>query len=139
MIRPVLERLCGLEGGDASDGAGTGAEIDEVRGGVWPVPAQGCRRRADVLPPAHGRDQVVQRRLQRHRAGAQKCLPPDRSACQAPSIGTGGPRRMDTEELGAGQASQVVRRCRCSEADRLPIVAESYRPGESVSVVSSSW
>ena len=28
MICPVLEGLCGVEGGDASDGAGTGTEID---------------------------------------------------------------------------------------------------------------
>ena len=34
IICPVLERLCVVGGGDASDGAGTGAEIDEVRGGV---------------------------------------------------------------------------------------------------------
>ena len=34
MICPVLERLCSAEGGDASDGAGTGTEIDEVRGGL---------------------------------------------------------------------------------------------------------
>ena len=33
MICPVLERLQAMEGGDASDGAGTGTEIDEVRGG----------------------------------------------------------------------------------------------------------
>ena len=31
MICPVLERLQAMEGGDASDGAGTGVEIDEVR------------------------------------------------------------------------------------------------------------
>ena len=34
MICPVLERLQAMEGGDASDGAGTGTEIDEVRGGL---------------------------------------------------------------------------------------------------------
>ena len=36
MICPILEGLCDLEGGDASDGAGTGAETDEVRGGAGP-------------------------------------------------------------------------------------------------------
>ena len=35
MICPVLEGFQAMEGLDASDGAGTGTEIDEVRGGVW--------------------------------------------------------------------------------------------------------
>ena len=35
MICPVLEGIQTMEGLDASDGAGTGTEIDEVRGGVW--------------------------------------------------------------------------------------------------------
>ena len=34
MICPVLEGIQTMEGLDASDGAGTGTEIDEVRGGV---------------------------------------------------------------------------------------------------------
>ena len=40
------------------------------------------------------------------------------------------------EELGSGRARPVSRRRRWSEADRLRIVAESYRPGVSVSVVA---
>ena len=40
------------------------------------------------------------------------------------------------EKLSAGPASPVARRRRWSEADRLRIVAESYRPGVSVSVVA---
>ena len=47
MICPVLERLCGLEAGDASDGAGTGAEIDEVRGGV-------CADHGAAVEPGRG-------------------------------------------------------------------------------------
>ena len=39
MICPVLERLQAMEGGDASDGAGTGTEIDEVRGGLRAHPS----------------------------------------------------------------------------------------------------
>ena len=40
------------------------------------------------------------------------------------------------EKLGAGPALPVARRRRWSEADRLRIVAESYQPGVSVSVVA---
>ena len=40
------------------------------------------------------------------------------------------------EELGSGRARPVSRRRRWSEADKLRIVAESYRPGVSVSVVA---
>ena len=40
------------------------------------------------------------------------------------------------EELGAGLAHPVARRRRWSEAERLRIVAESYRPGVSVSMVA---
>ena len=40
------------------------------------------------------------------------------------------------EKLGAGLARPVARRRRWSEADRLRIVAESYQPGVSVSVVA---
>ena len=40
------------------------------------------------------------------------------------------------EELGAGPARPIARRRRWSEADRLRIVAESYEPGVSVSVVA---
>ena len=40
------------------------------------------------------------------------------------------------EELGAERARPVARRRRWSEADRLRIVAESYEPGVSVSVVA---
>ena len=40
------------------------------------------------------------------------------------------------EELGAGLARPVARRRRWSEAERLRIVAESYRPGVSVSMVA---
>ena len=39
MICPVLERLQAMEGGDASNGAGTGTEIDEVRGGLRALPS----------------------------------------------------------------------------------------------------
>ena len=39
MICPVLERLQAMEGGDGSDGAGTGTEIDEVRGGLRAHPS----------------------------------------------------------------------------------------------------
>ena len=39
MICPVLERFQAMEGGDASDGAGTGTEIDEVRGGLRAHPS----------------------------------------------------------------------------------------------------
>ena len=47
MICPVLERLHDLEGGDASDGAGTGTEIDEVRGGV-------CADHGAAVEPGRG-------------------------------------------------------------------------------------
>ena len=40
------------------------------------------------------------------------------------------------EKLSAGPASPVAGRRRWSEADRLRIAAESYRPGVSVSVVA---
>ena len=39
MICPGLERFQAMEGGDASNGAGTGTEIDEVRGGLRPHPS----------------------------------------------------------------------------------------------------
>ena len=39
MICPVVERLQAMEGGDGSDGAGTGTEIDEVRGGLRAHPS----------------------------------------------------------------------------------------------------
>ena len=39
MICPVLERFQAMEGGDASNGAGTGTEIDEVRGGLRAHPS----------------------------------------------------------------------------------------------------
>ena len=40
MICPVLEVIQAMEGLDVSDGAGTGAEIDEVRRGLWAHPSR---------------------------------------------------------------------------------------------------
>ena len=57
MICPVLERLQAMEGGDASDGAGTGTEIDEVRGGLrahpsgWLESGGGGGSRRSLRPP----------------------------------------------------------------------------------------
>ena len=42
------------------------------------------------------------------------------------------------EEFGVGPARPVSRRRRWSEAERLRIVAESYQPGVSVSLVARS-
>ena len=48
MICPVLEGFQTMEGLDASDGAGTGAEIDEVRGGLRSH-ASRCAEAAEIL------------------------------------------------------------------------------------------
>ena len=77
MICPVLERLQAMEGGDASDGAGTGTEIDEVRGGLrahpsgWLEPGgggggSGCLgAHLPALYEAEGADGLYDRRLGR--------------------------------------------------------------------------